>query len=304
MERLSKVGFIGLGNMGRPMAVCLLKAGFTLTVLDVAPEVQQAFVDFHGAHSASSLSELGSSSDAVITMLPNGHEVNRVVLDIEGDNRDCLLGSMQKGSILVDMSSSSPTGTQALGKTLADHGISMLDAPVSGGVSRAEQGTLAIMTGGDTVVVERCRPLFESMGNRIFETGALGSGHAMKALNNLVSAAGLIAAAEALLIGRRFGLDPTAMIDVLNASTGRNNSTENKFKQYIISRAFNSGFSLDLMVKDLTTAVELARETGTPIPFSAACREIWAAAQSMLDKEADHTAVVRWFEEMAKSELA
>jgi 3-hydroxyisobutyrate dehydrogenase len=304
MERLSKVGFIGLGNMGHPMAVCLLKAGFTLTVLDVTPEVQQAFVDFHGAHSASSLSELGSSSDAVITMLPNGHEVNRVVLGVEGDDRDCLLGSMQKGSILVDMSSSSPTGTQALGKTLADHGISMLDAPVSGGVSRAEQGTLAIMTGGDTVVVVRCRPLFEAMGNRIFETGALGSGHAMKALNNLVSAAGLIAAAEALLIGRRFGLDPTAMIDVLNASTGRNNSTENKFKQYIISRTFNSGFSLDLMVKDLTTAVELARETGTPIPFSAACREFWAAAQSTLDKEADHTAVVRWFEEMAKSELA
>jgi len=304
MKRLSKLGFIGLGNMGRPMAVCLLKADFTLTVLDVTPEVQQAFVDFHGAHSASSLSELGSSSDAVITMLPNGHEVSRVVLGVEGDDRDCLLGCMQKGSILVDMSSSSPTGTQALGKTLADHGISMLDAPVSGGVSRAEQGTLAIMTGGDTVMVERCRPLFEAMGNRIFETGALGSGHAMKALNNLVSAAGLIAAAEALLIGRRFDLDPTAMIDVLNASTGRNNSTENKFKQYIISRTFNSGFSLDLMVKDLTTAVELARETGTPIPFSAACREFWAAAQSMLDKEADHTAVVRWFEEMAKSELA
>lgn len=303
MERLSKVGLIGLGNMGRPMAVCLLKAGFTLTVLDVTPEVQQAFVDFHGAHSASSLSELGSSSDAVITMLPNGHEVSRVVLGVEGDDRDCLLGSMQKGSILVDMSSSSPTGTQALGKTLADHGISMLDAPVSGGVSRAEQGTLAIMTGGDTVVVERCRPLFEAMSNRIFETGALGSGHAMKSLNNLVSAAGLIATAEALLIGRRFGLDPTAMIDVLNASTGRNNSTENKFKQYIISRAFNSGFSLDLMVKDLTTAVELARETGTPVPFSVACREFWAAAQSTLDKEVDHTAVVRWFEEMAKSEL-
>jgi 3-hydroxyisobutyrate dehydrogenase len=303
MERLSKVGLIGLGNMGRPMAVCLLKAGFTLTVLDVIPEVQQAFVDFHGAHSASSLSELGSRSDAVITMLPNGHEVSRVVLGVEGDDRDCLLGSMQKGSILVDMSSSSPTGTQALGKTLADHGISMLDAPVSGGVSRAEQGTLAIMTGGDTVVVERCRPLFEAMSNRIFETGALGSGHAMKSLNNLVSAAGLIATAEALLIGRRFGLDPTAMIDVLNASTGRNNSTENKFKQYIISRAFNSGFSLDLMVKDLTTAVELARETGTPVPFSVACREFWAAAQSTLDKEVDHTAVVRWFEEMAKSEL-
>jgi 3-hydroxyisobutyrate dehydrogenase-like beta-hydroxyacid dehydrogenase len=136
MERLSKVGFIGLGNVGRPMAVCLLKAGFTLTVLDVTPEVQQTFVDFYGTHSSYSLSELGSSSDAVITMLPNEHEVSRVVLGVEGDNRDCLLGSMQKGSILVDMSSSSPTGTQALGKTLTDHGVSMIYAAVSASTPR------------------------------------------------------------------------------------------------------------------------------------------------------------------------
>jgi 3-hydroxyisobutyrate dehydrogenase len=210
---------------------------------------------------------------------------------------------MRQGSILIDMSSSSPTGTQALGKILAQHGLFMLDAPVSGGVSRAENGTLAIMVGGDTAVLKHCRPLFEAMGKRLFETGALGSGHAMKALNNLVSAAGLIAAAEALLIGHRFGLEPTVMIDILNASTGRNNSTENKFKQFILSRTFDSGFSMDLMVKDLTTAVDLARETKTPAVFSVACRELWAAALSKLENEADHTAVVRWFEEMAEDEL-
>ena len=128
------------------------------------------------------------------------------------------------------------------------------------------------MVGGESAVVERCRPLFEAMGERVFETGVLVSGHAIKALNNLVSAAGLIAAAEALLIGHRFGLDPTVIVDVLNASRGRNNSTENKFKQFILSRAFNSGFSLDLMVKDLTTAVDLARETSTPAVFSAGFR--------------------------------
>jgi 3-hydroxyisobutyrate dehydrogenase len=214
-------------------------------------------------------------------MLPDGHVVRRVVLGEGEEGDDRLLGSMRQGAILIDMSSSSPTGTQALGKILA------LDAPVSGGVSRAENGTLAIMVGGDAAVVKGCRPLFEAMGERLFETGALGSGHAMKALNNLVSAAGLIAAAEALLIGHRFGLEPTVMIDILNASTGRNNSTENKFKQHILSRAFNSGFSLDLMVKDLTTAVDLARETRTPAVFSAACRELWAAALSRLENEAD-----------------
>jgi 3-hydroxyisobutyrate dehydrogenase len=210
---------------------------------------------------------------------------------------------MPKGSILIDMSSSSPNGTQTLALILAKHGISMLDAPVSGGVPRAVAGTLAIMVGGDSAVVEQCRPLFEAMGERIFETGGAGSGHAMKALNNLLSAAGFVATAEVLLIGRRFGLDPSIMIDVLNASSGRNNSTENKFKPFILSRAFNSGFTLDLMVKDLTTAVELARETGTPAILSTTCRELWAAAQAKLEKEVDHTNVVRWLEEMAKTEL-
>jgi 3-hydroxyisobutyrate dehydrogenase len=303
MDRPAKMGFIGLGNMGQPMAARLLEAGFALTVLDADEKAQQAFVSQYGGTPASSLSELGANCDVVITMLPDGHAVRRVVLGEEEDGHDRLFGSMQQGSILIDMSSSSPMGTQALGKILAQQGIFMLDAPVSGGVSRAENGTLAIMVGGDTAVLKRCRPLFEAMGKRLFETGALGSGHAMKALNNLVSAAGLIAATEALLIGHRFGLEPTVMIDILNASTGRNNSTENKFKQFILSRTFNSGFSLDLMVKDLTTAVDLARETRTPAVFSAACRELWAAALSKLENEADHTAVVRWFEEMAEVEL-
>ncbi len=303
MDRLSKVGFVGLGNMGQPMAALLLKASFDLTVLDADAGVQQAFVDQYGGIPASSLNELGSGADAVITMLPDGHAVRRVVLGKEGEGDDRLLGSMGEGTILIDMGSSSPTGTQALGQMLARNGISMLDAPVSGGVPRAKKGTLAIMVGGEPGVVERCRPLFEEMGERVFETGILGSAHAMKALNNLVSAAGLIAAAEALLIGHRFGLDPTVMVDVLNASTGRNNSTENKFKQFILSRAFNSGFSLDLMVKDLTTAVDLARETSTPAVFSATCRELWAAALSKLENDADHTAVVRWFEEIAETEL-
>lgn len=303
MEQLSKVGFIGLGNMGRPMAARLQEAGFTLTVFDINPQAQQTFLDHHGGNGASSLAQLGSSSEAVITMLPDGHAVRRVTLGDGQDRQDHLLGSMPKGSILIDMSSSSPTGSQDLGRILSQDGIRMLDAPVSGGVPKAVDGTLAIIVGGDASVVEHCRPLFEAMGAQIFKAGALGSGHALKALNNLVSAAGLIAAAEALLIGHRFGLDPSVMIDVLNASTGRNNSTENKFKRFILSRRFDSGFSLDLMVKDLTTAVKLARETGAPAVFSGICRELWAAAQAVLEAESDHTDVVRWFEKMAKTEL-
>lgn len=293
-----RIGFVGLGSMGRPMAARLRGADFALTVFDTRPDVVRDFVRDGGA-AAATLTDVARASDIVITMLPNGDIVRHVVLD--GD--DNLVVAMSPGNVLIDMSSSSPTGTQSLGQALAAHGIEMIDAPVSGGVPRAEAGTLSIMVGGKAVVIDRCRPVLQAMGERIFTTGALGSGHAMKALNNLVSAAGLIAAAEALLVGRRFGLEPHVMIDVLNASTGRNNSTENKFAQFVFSRRFASGFSLDLMVKDLTTALELAHATGTPAPFSAACRELWAAAQSQLGSGVDHTAVVRWFEALAGTTL-
>jgi 3-hydroxyisobutyrate dehydrogenase len=294
-----RVGFIGLGSMGRPMAARLCAAGFGVTVFDARADAVQAFVAQSGGVAAARPADVGSDCDVVITMLPNGDIVRAVVVDADGG----LLRTMAAGCVLIDMSSSSPTGTQSLGRMLAEHGIAMLDAPVSGGVPRAETGTLSIMVGGDAEVIARCRRVLQSMGERIFDTGPLGSGHALKALNNLVSASGLIAAAEALLIGRRFGLDPHVMIDVLNASTGRNNSTENKFKQFVLSRRFASGFSLDLMVKDLTTALDLAHATGTPAPFSAACRELWAAAQAQLESGADHTAVVRWLETLAGTRL-
>jgi len=301
MKPLSRVGFVGLGKMGRPMAARLVGAGIELAVFDVRPDVVADFVRTCGGKPATTLRDLAAHGDAVVTMLPNGNVVRQAVLGDGAD--DGLLGAMAAGTVLIDMSSSSPTGTRELGKLLACHHVDMIDAPVSGGVSRAEQGALSIMAGGDRAVVDRCRPVLEPMGQRIFATGPLGSGHALKALNNLVSAAGLIAAAEALLIGRRFGLDPSVMIDVFNASTARNNSTENKLKQFVLSRSFASGFSLELMVKDLTTAVELAHATCTPAPFSAECRELWAAAQAELEEDADHTAVVQWFERLARVRL-
>jgi len=199
--------------------------------------------------------------DAVITMLPDGHAVRAVTLDVEG-----LLAGFAPGAVLIDMSSSSPVGTRELGERLAARDVRMIDAPVSGGVRKAEDATLAIMVGGEVQTIERCNPVLEAMGKQIFLTGALGSGHAMKALNNYVSAAGLAAAVEAVLAAARFGLDPGKVVDVLNASTGMNNSTLNKFHRFILSRAFDSGFSLDLMVKDLKTALEVAHSSGTPAP--------------------------------------
>ena len=294
-----RVGFIGLGRMGRPMARRLLAANVSVVLFDARPEAVEQLIAEAGGERARSLAELAARSDVVITMLPDGGAVRAVVAEAA----DRLLGSLGAGAVLVDMSSSAPTGTQELGRMLAEHAIAMLDAPVSGGVARAESGDLSIMVGGEPAVIDRCRPLLALLGRQVFETGPLGSGHALKALNNLVSAAGLIAATEALLIGRRFGLDPERMIDVFNASSGRNNSTEHKFKQFVFSRSFDSGFALDLMVKDLATALDLAQATQTPARFSAVCRDLWAAGRGELGAGADHTAIVRWFETLAGTTL-
>jgi 3-hydroxyisobutyrate dehydrogenase len=299
MPRPERVGLVGLGHMGRPIAAHLLASGVPLTVFDVRREAMAAA----GGTPATSLGDLARRSDVVIALLPDGAAVERAVLGDGTPEADRLLDGLAAGAIVVDMGSSSPTGTQALGRRLAEHGMALLDAPVSGGVRRAEAGTLAIMVGGDPATVESCRPLLERIGERVFPTGPLGSAHAMKALNNLVSAAGLLAAGEALLIGRKFGLDPGLMVDVLNASTGRNNATEHKLRPFVLSRSFDSGFSLALMVKDLGTATALADDTGTPAPFSAECRALWTRAAAALEDGADHTAVVRWLESLAGTTL-
>jgi 3-hydroxyisobutyrate dehydrogenase len=299
MPAPERIGLVGLGHMGRPIAARLLAGGVPLSVFDARREAMAE----SGGTPATSLADLARRSDVVITLLPDGAAVRRAVLGAGTPGEDRLLDGLAAGAVVVDMGSSSPTGTQTLGTALAARGVGLVDAPVSGGVRRAADGTLAIMVGGDAATIARCRSLLERIGERIFPTGPLGSAHAMKALNNLVSAAGLLAAGEALLIGRKFGLDPELMVDVLNASTGRNNATEHKLKPFVLSRSFASGFSLALMVKDLSTATALADETGTPAPFSAECRALWARAGAALEADADHTAVVRWLETLAGTTL-
>ncbi len=291
MTTRPRIGFVGLGNMGRPMVENLLKAGFELAVADADPG-HLAGLGMRALLPAS-LGELGRMSDIVVAMLPDGKIVRKVLLGDAGGN-DGVLAGLKAGSLVIDMSSSAPVGTRALGAELAARGIALVDAPVSGGVKRAIDGTLAIMVGGAAADIERCRPLLAAMGRDIFPTGPLGSGHAMKALNNYVSAAGLAAAAEAVLVGERFGLDPGVMVDILNASTGRNNATENKFKQFILPRRYTAGFTMGLMAKDLRTALETAEATATPAPLAAACIALWNAAEAKLGGAADHTEIARY----------
>ncbi|BBK38821.1 oxidoreductase [Allostella sp. ATCC 35155] len=292
------VGFVGLGMMGLPMVRRLLVAGHQVALADNDPARFEPFAAEAGASRPASLAEMGATCPVVVTMLPNGKIVEQVVLGRPGAN-DGLAAGMTAGSIVVDMSSSSPVGTRDLAARLAERGIRLVDAPVSGGVKRAVDGSLAIMAGGDAADIERVRPILSAMGRTIFHTGGPGTGHAMKALNNYLSAAGLLAAGEAMLIGKKFGLEPETMVDVWNASTGRNNATEVKFKPFIIPRTWAAGFATGLMVKDLRTALEVAEATGEPAEFARLCTEIWARAEAAIGPGSDHTEIVRYLEEIA-----
>ncbi len=300
-QSIRTIAFIGLGQMGRPMAANLIKAGFVLRVMDRSAEAVRDFLAVNATKAFGTPREAAAGSDVLVTMLPAGRDVREVILGLRPDDPDAARKGLRPGSLVIDMSSSAPLLTRETGEHLAAEGIAMLDAPVSGGVPRARDGTLVIMVGGDPEAVERARPVLTAMGSKIFTVGLLGAGHTMKALNNYVSAAGLAAAAEALLVGRRFGLDPAVMTDVLNASTGRNNSTENKLKQHILSSTFASGFSLDLMTKDLATAVELAKDLGVPVPLADRCVRLWMEASAHLGRGVDHTEIYRYLEQMKES---
>lgn len=289
-----RIGFVGLGNMGGPMAARLAAAGHGLLLHDAdAGRARAAAARGHGA--VADLPGLAASSDLVITILPTSREVLSVA--------EAMAPALRPGTVLAEMSSGLPSATQALAARLAAHGVAVIDAPVSGGVAKARTGELAIMVGGEDAAVARAMPALQAMGTTILRTGGVGSAHAMKALNNLVSAAGFVAAVEALLIGKRFGLEPALMVDVLNASTGMNNTTQRKLKQFVLSRSFDSGFGLDLMVKDLSTALAVAADGHTPAPLSAQVRELWAAAQALLGPGQDHTAMAEFCERLAGQRL-
>jgi len=292
------VGLIGIGSMGWPMGARVRQAGYALTAIDAAPGRADQFAKETGAAAAKDAAAVARASDVVITMLPTSQDVAAA---LGGDNG--VLAGLQPGSVVVEMSSGMPSRTRELAELVAAKGGTLIDAPVSGGVTRAKTGELAIMVGGDEAAIETARPILQAMGNSVTRVGDIGSAHAMKALNNLVSAGGFLIGIEAMLIGSKFGIDENVMVDILNASTGMNNSTQKKFRQFVLSRAFNAGFGLDLMAKDLTIALDLARETATPVPFAALCREMWASAAAMLGKGQDHTAMAKLSETLAHYEL-
>ena len=273
------VAFIGLGLMGSLMAANLERAGFKLRSYDL-----------NGRGTCQSPAEAARTSEVLITMLPDGKAVRQAVL--------AALPALAPGSIVIDMSSSDPSDTRKLKAVLEKKQVELLDAPVSGAKAKAADGTLAIMVGGDAAVLERARPVLAKLGTQIFHTGGVGSGHATKALNNYLGAAGTIAGFEALLAGQKFGLDPRVLVDVINASTGKNNTTERKIPQQIFTGAFASGFQLALMTKDVGIAAEIARAAGVATPYLRQTLKIWRDALARLPAGADHTEMYRYLERL------
>jgi 3-hydroxyisobutyrate dehydrogenase len=280
------VGFIGVGNMGRRMAANLAAAGFPLVVRDSDPGAQQQFIGAHGGTPGNSPRDFAGTR-VVVTMLPDGAAVREAILGWQGG----IAAALKPGAVVLDMSSAAPVGTQQLAADLAPAGIRVVDAPVSGGIARAETGTLSLMVGGrDEDAFALVRPLLETLGERIFRTGPIGSGHAMKALNNFLGGAAYVAAAEALAIGKEFGLDPAVMLDVVNTSTGRSFTSEVVFTGDVITGRYGTGFALGLLAKDVGIAAGLAESVGISAPALDLVRRRWAEAAAGLGFAADHSA--------------
>jgi len=265
--------------MGRLMSANLAKAGFAVKSFDV-----------NGSGTCKSAKEAAENSQVLITMVPDGKAVRKAVL--------AALPGIAPGTIVIDMSSSDPGTTRELGALLKKKGIHMLDSPVSGAKAKAADGTLALMVGGDAALLEKVRPVLSAIGTEIFHTGGLGSGHATKALNNYLGAAGTVAGMEALLIGEKFGLDPKTLIDVINASTGKNSTTERKIPQQVFTGAFDSGFLLSLMTKDVGIAAGIASSAGVNAPYLRQTLKHWRAAERRLRPRADHTELYHYLRKL------
>ena len=286
------VGFVGVGTMGKRMAANLAKAGLALVIRDADADAQKQFIAAHGGEPGASPQSFATTG-VVVTMLPDGAAVREAVLGWQGG----IAAALPPGAVVLDMSSSDPVGTVALATDLASLGIRLVDAPVSGGITRAESGTLSLMVGGqDEDAFAQVTPVLEVLGARIFRTGPLGSGHAMKALNNFLGAAAYTTAAEALVIGHEFGLDPSVMLDVINASTGRSFNTEVVLKDEVITGRYGTRFALGLMAKDVGIAADLAEAVGIDAPACQLMRRRWAEAAADLGFATDHSeAHKRWW---------
>jgi len=292
-----RVGIIGLGNMGGRIAKRLLEQGVEVGIFDINKEFMRTF-DRLGAEEAESPADLAAKFQYVLTVLPNVYIVKEILVGDEG-----LMKGLNSDSLLIEMTTSIPSETKEINKMMKQAGFRMIDAPVSGGVKKAEEGTLSIMVGGEAADFAEVEPLLSEIGQHIIHVGGIGAGHTVKALNNMISAATLAVTGEALALGVKLGLEPTKMLSVINTSTGKSFSSDFKFPNQVLTRNFEVGFTLDLMVKDLKIAMSMAEEEKVPMFISSASYQLWKQAWSQGKGSQDHTTIVKHIEEMFNVEI-
>jgi 3-hydroxyisobutyrate dehydrogenase-like beta-hydroxyacid dehydrogenase len=287
---MSSLGFIGLGSMGGPMARNLVSAGHDVTAFDVDDDALDAVADA-GATAATAASEVTEAAEVVFLSLPGPDDVETVVEEIED--------GLEPGSILVDLTTSTPGTTEAVADRLGDRGVDVLGAPVSGGASGAREATLSIIVGGDEAVFEACRPLFEILGSDVFHVGGgVGHGHAVKLLNNYLSTVALMATSEAVVLGEEAGLDRQTLVDVFSVSSGRNSANQDKIPNHVLTDDYDMGFTIGLMEKDMRLLSEFAGDQQIPMLLGHLTRDLAGYAKTKKGFDSDMTRVYDFLEEL------
>ena len=293
MNSLPKLGFIGLGNMGKPMSSHLLERGYQLVVFDSRDEAIHSLSE-KGALVAKSPADVGSEADIVLVSLPTPDIVREVAIGENG----LIYG--RRFHTYIDLSTTGPDVAQLVGDRLVQEKIGVLDAPVSGGVPGAITGSLSIMASGSRQIFEECRPILQVIGDNIFYVGEkVGHGQVMKLINNFLSATALAATSEAVVLGAKAGLNPKSMIDILNASSGRNSATLDKFPKSILPGTYDYGFKTSLMCKDLDLCMEMANGMCVPTWIGGIIRQVWNFARYEIGSDSDFTTIFRYFEKRA-----
>jgi 3-hydroxyisobutyrate dehydrogenase len=293
------IAFLGLGAIGTPMAARIAGAGLPLTVWNRTAARADEFAREHGARHAKTPAEAVRDADVVITCLPTSRDVASLL-----DGSVGVLAGMRDGATLVDCTSGDPATSRVIRDRLAARGIGFIDAPVSGGTTGAHKGTLTIMVGGNAAVLDRVRPVLETFGQKIVHCGDVGAGDAVKAINNALLATHILAAAEGLAALVKLGVDPRVALDVINASSGRSNTSMNLFPERVVTRAFPRTFRLALLEKDVGIAAEVARETRVPAPVLQLTADLFRIARGELGETADHVEAVKMVEQWAGVEIA
>ncbi|NLB43569.1 MAG: 2-hydroxy-3-oxopropionate reductase [Clostridiaceae bacterium] len=289
---MEKLGFIGLGIMGKPMAINLIKAGYDLTVYDINAEAVTA-VAAAGARAATSIAEVARTNPVIITMLPNSPHVKAVALGPDG-----IESHANAGTLLIDMSSIAPAASQEIAAVLKEKKIRMLDAPVSGGEPKAVDGTLAIMVGGDEADFAKAKPLFDILGSSAVLIGPVGSGNTCKLANQVIVALNIAALSEGLMLAKKAGTDPQKVFEAIRGGLA-GSTVMNAKAPMMLSGNFKPGFKIDLHIKDLANALDTGYLTGAPLLLTSTAMQILQQLHAGGDGQSDHSAIARFYEKLA-----